>query len=335
MPHYIVLMRYHSKGLKAVHADPQVLIGMHEALERWEAKVLASYSTLGIWDHCLIIDAPNNFTAYRAVLEQEMSVTGETEILPAIDLPLFQRLISQSAETVGPQKWQIQWWARLVRLLMYDYQYGKGAREYFTEHIVTGTEKFDDVRGTCIVVSNHASHFDQLCLMKAIPWRIRTNLFFGAAADRWFLKGRKDIRLQPWFVSLVGGVYPIHRGGGSKTLDYPKWLLDKGANLMLFPEGTRSRGRHLSKFKYGVAILALEKQVPVVPVYMTGLKKIRPPGTREVVPGPVAAHVLDPIYFDASTTVPEATQRIFEAMKTVHERVLEHGDAAAHSDWRP
>ncbi|MCY4563761.1 MAG: lysophospholipid acyltransferase family protein, partial [Gammaproteobacteria bacterium] len=94
-------------------------------------------------------------------------------------------------------------------------------------------------------------------------------------------------------------------------------------NLMLFPEGTRARGRHLSHFKHGVSILALEANVPVVPVYLEGLKQIRPPGTREARPGPVAAHVLDPIRFDPDTTVPEATERLYTAMRDFHERILE------------
>ena len=158
--------------------------------------------------------------------------------------------------------------------------------------------------------------------MKAIPWRIRTNLFFGAAADRWFLRGRKEITLQPWYVSLVNGTYPIARGGGSRTLDYPKWLLNQGANIMLFPEGTRARGRQLSKFKHGVSLLALECGVPVVPVYLEGLQAIRKPGSRESTPGPVAAHVLDPIFFSAETTVPEATEQIFQSMKNKHESLL-------------
>jgi 1-acyl-sn-glycerol-3-phosphate acyltransferase len=334
MPHYVLLMRYHSSALKAAREDPASLLAMHEALERWETRVLASYTLLGEWDHCLIVDAPENFKAYRASLAQEVSVTGDTEILPAIDLPLFQRLLSQSAHTEGPHRWQVQWWARAARLAMYDYQFGRWGREFFTEHIVTGKEKFAGVEPPLIIVSNHASHFDQYCLMKAIPWRIRSNLFFGAAADRWFLSGRKEITLRPWYQSLVGGAYPIHRGGGSATLEYPKWLLDRGANLMLFPEGTRARGRHLSKFKHGVSLLALEKGVPVVPIYMAGLRKIRPPGAKDAVPGPVAAHVLDPLRFAPGTTVPEATAAIHDAMKRVHERVLAHGDAAAHPEWQ-
>ena len=333
MGHYVLLMKYHSEGLRATKQDPNFLTGVHAAIERWEAKVLGSYHLLGEWDQCTIIDAPDNFKAYRATLAQELSTTASTQIMPAIDLPLFERLISQTTETEGPFEWQTHWWARSVRVLMYDYAYGRWARRYFTEHRVTGKEKFGLIQGPCIVVANHASHFDQYCLMKALPWRVRSNIFLGAAADRWFLKGRKEITLRPWYQSLVMGLYPIHRGGGRRTLDYPKRLLDLGANLMLFPEGTRARGRRLSKFKHGVSLLALDRGVPVVPIYMTGLRRIRPPGVREATPGPVAAHVLDPIRLEPGTSVPEATNLIFHAMQSVHERVLAQGDDAAHPDW--
>jgi len=314
MGQYVLLMRDHSAGLKAMREDASALHRVKEALERWEAKVVANYRLLGEWDQCLFIDAPNNFLAYRATLAQEWSVTSDTLILPAVEMPLFQRLLEQEIRTAGPHKWQIQPWARAVRFCMYHYSFGRWGRKFFTEHRVYGKEKFQQIEGQCIIVANHASHYDQYCLMKAIPWRIRTNLFFGAAADRWFLRGRKQITLQPWYASLVTGSYPIQRGGGSQTLQYPKWLLSKGANLMLFPEGTRARGKRMSKFKHGVSILALESGVPVVPVYMQGLQKIRPPGSRESKPGPVAAYVLDPIYFEPGTAVPEATQQIYRAM---------------------
>ncbi len=321
---YVLLMRDHSEGLKAMKATgPAAVQGVVEALERWEVKILMGYRMLGRWDQCYIIEAPDNFKAYRATLAQEMSTTVDTEILPAIDLPLFERLIRQSAQTAGPHSWQISWWARAARFAMYPYAYQRWAWKFFTEHAVYGKKKWGSVRAPCIIISNHQSHFDQFCLLKAIPPRIRTNLFFGAAADRWFLKGRREITLQPWYQSLVMGLYPIQRGGGSRTLEYPKWLLDQGANLMLFPEGTRARGRHLSHFKHGVSILALEKNVPVVPVYLEGVKRIRPPGTKEAIPGPVAAHVLDPIRFDPGTSVPEATERLYTAMKDVHGRILQ------------
>ena len=333
MAHYILLMKYHSAGLLEAHKNPEYLRGIHDSIERWEAKVIDSYHLLGEYDQCTIIDAPNNFKAYRATLGQELSTTAHTEILPAIDLPLFQRLMEQSVKTAGPHRWQIEGWARRIRRMMRWYAYTRWETKYFTEFTITGQEKIANLSGPCIVIANHASHLDQYALLGALPEHIRSNIYFGAAADRWFIRGRKEVTLQPWYQSLVNGAFPIQRGGGSKTLDYPKWLLEKGANLMIFPEGTRSRSSQLARFKHGVSILALQAKVPVVPVYMTGLKAMRPPGTREITPGPVASHILDPLFFDPYAEVPEATHAIFSAMNAVHQRVLKYGDEAAHPDW--
>lgn len=250
-------------------------------------------------------------------------MTAETVILPALELPLFERLLQQDIRTSGPHEWQIQWWARAVRFLLYDYNYGRYARKFFTSHQVHSAEHLQGLESPCIVVANHASHYDQYALMQALPWSIRTNLYIGAAADRWFLRGRKEITLQPWYVSLALGTYPIQRGGGSRALDYPKWLLSQGANLLLFPEGTRARGKKLSRFKHGVSILATEMDVPVLPVYLEGLQKIRPPGTRDSTPGPVAAHILEPLRFGDNTSVPEATEQIYAAMLAKHSEVME------------
>jgi 1-acyl-sn-glycerol-3-phosphate acyltransferase len=315
-----------------VLTDARALLGMHEAIERWEAKVLSSHTLLGEWDQCTIIEAPDNFKAYRATLAQELSTTAQTEILPAIDMPVFQRLMANSGKTGGPHRWQIHLWARLARRAIRPYAFDRWSNKFFKPLTVTGQQRFEAISGPCIVIGNHSSHMDQYALLAALPERIRSNIYFGAAADRWFLKGRKEITLQPWYQSLAMGLYPIHRGGGSRTLDYPKWLLDKDCNLMLFPEGTRSRGKNLAKFKHGVTLLALEKNVPVVPIYLTGLKAMRPPGSKKIVPGPAGSHVLEPIFFDPGTSVPEATAQLFAAMNAMHQRVLAEGDQAAYVD---
>ena len=154
MSHYVLLMRYHSDGVKAAQSDPKALLQIHEALERWEAKVISSHVLLGEWDQCTIIEAPDNFKAYRATLAQEFGTTGATEILPAIDLPLFERLMSQSGKTGGPHKWQIQWWARLARRALRGYAFDRWSDRYFQPFNVTGAEKLDTLEGPCIVVGN-------------------------------------------------------------------------------------------------------------------------------------------------------------------------------------
>jgi 1-acyl-sn-glycerol-3-phosphate acyltransferase len=328
MPVYVMLMRYHSNGMRAACADPASLLDVHTALSRWESRVIASYRLLGEWDQCTIFEAPDNFKAYRATLAQEFGTTTDTEILPAIDYELFSRLIGTETGTVGPHEWQVRWWAKVARLGFRWHAYGRWVHRYCKPLTVVGRDKFDVVKGPCIVVANHTSHLDSLVLHAALPQRIRWNVYAGAAADRWFVKGRKELVMQPWYQSLAMGTFPIQRGGGSRALDYPRWLLDQGCNLIIFPEGTRSTSRSMAKFRHGVSVLALEKKVPVVPVFLTGLSRIRPKGSRDVYPGPGGAYVLDPIFFADGTPVPEATRRIFDAMNEVHQRVAQFGDGA-------
>ncbi len=325
MPTYVLLMRLSSKGCAAVRDDPDSIGALREALERWESKVLSEFQCLGEYDHCVIFEAPDNFHAYRASLEQELSSTAETEILAAIDLPLFQRMMTQTSGTVGPHAWQIRWWAKLGRLGFRRYAYTRWVRAACKPLTVTGRENLRDVKGPCIVVGNHTSHLDALVLFQALPQRIKWNVYFAAAADRWFVKGRKELVMQPWYQSLAVGSFPIQRGGGSKALDYPKWLLDRGCNLVIFPEGTRSTSRKLAKFRHGVSILALEKNVPVVPIYLSGLNKLRPKGSREIFPGPGYAHFLPPLRFAPGTEVPDATRQIFAALNEAHTKVTNEG----------
>lgn len=336
MPAYVLMTRVRSSGLREILDEPERLYDVRRKLEEYEANILADYHVLGFHNHCTIFEVSDNFRAQRAALQEELTGAEDTMLLPAIDLPLFQRMVGQEIRTDGPHEWQVKWWAKTVRACFRWYHFSRHMWKYCKPFTVTGRENFQQVKGPCIVVGNHTSHFDALALYHGLPQRVKWNIYFGAAADRWFLRnggGRKELALQPWYNSLVGASFPIRRGGGSATLDYSKWLLEQGANLAIFPEGTRSTSRKMSRFKHGVSILAIEKGVPVVPVYLTGLAKLRPKGTREIFPGPAGAHIQPPIFLPDGISVPDATRMIYDSLNTVHERVLEHGDEAARWDW--
>ncbi len=98
---------------------------------------------------------------------------------------------------------------------------------------------------------------------------------------------------------------------------------------MIFPEGTRSTSRTMAKFRHGVSILALEKDVPVVPCYLTGFNKILPKGSREMHKAPCTVNFLKPIYFEAGTDVPQATRAIYDSLNVVHQKVHDNGPDAA------
>jgi 1-acyl-sn-glycerol-3-phosphate acyltransferase len=314
MATYIVLSRFKPDGLKQVRKDPEHLREVARVVERQEGKVVAQYGLLGKFDMATIVSLPDNEAAMRYVVDGMVSAGFSTHVLSAMDMSVFIRLLGQTTETTGPFRWQISWWAQGLRAALRPHEVRRHVTEACKPFIVEGREHLETLREPCIIIGNHSSHLDAFVIVEAVPGRTRRRLAFGSAADRWFLKDR-PWRKSGWYNSITLNCFPIKRGGGSSTLDYAKWLLDKGWNVMIFPEGTRSTTGKLSKFRHGVSLLALEKGVPVVPLYMDGLREIRPKGSQTVVPGPVRVRIGEPIRFEPGTPVPEATNRMYHAME--------------------
>jgi 1-acyl-sn-glycerol-3-phosphate acyltransferase len=218
----------------------------------------------------------------------------------------------------GPHRWQIDGWAKWVRRVMRRRAYTRWVDRYCHPLTATGLENLAALAGPAIFVANHQSHMDTLVLFEAMPETIKRNLYFGAAADRWYVRGKRKLVLQPWYQSMVLGNFPIVRGGGAKALDYAGWLLGKGCNVCIFPEGTRTTKEELGRFKPGVALLALEHGVPVVPIYLSGLREMRPKGALHAKPGPAGVDVFAPVRFAPGTTVEEATAQLRAVLAKRH-----------------
>jgi 1-acyl-sn-glycerol-3-phosphate acyltransferase len=247
------------------------------------------------------------------------SVSAPADWLPTTAARSENKAIS---ETAGPHHWQIQPWARLVRRLWRQRAYTRWVERACSSVEVQGLERLADISGPCIFIANHQSHLDTLVAYTAMPEAIKRKLFFGAAADRWYRKGQKKTVLKPWYQSLILGNFPIVRGGGSKTLNYAKWLLSKGEHIFVFPEGTRGTARELGQFRPGVALMAKELGVTVVPVYLSGLKEIRPKGAKDAVPGAAGVEFLEPLRFSAQDSITTMTARMRGALSRAHERYL-------------
>jgi len=222
-------------------------------------------------------------------------------------------------EYAGPHRWQINSPAKVVRRLMRRYAYTRWVDRYCDPLTVKGVEHLAALDGPAIFVANHQSHMDTLVLFEAMPEPVKRNLYFGAAADRWFVKGKKKLVLQPWYQSMVLGNFPIVRGGGAKALAYARWLLQRGCNVCIFPEGTRTTKDELGRFKPGVAILALELGVPVVPVYLWGLREMRPKGALHAKAGPAGVDVFTPVRFANDASVDDATATLRGILSRRHD----------------
>ncbi len=139
---------------------------------------------------------------------------------------------------------------------------------------VTGLENVPK-SGPVILASNHLSYSDWLFMPLALPRRVT----FVAKAEYFTSPGIKG-----WFKKMFftgAGQVPIDRESGSTAegaLVSAKRLLDDGEMFGIYPEGTRSHDGRLYRGHTGVARLALETGVTVIPVGIIGTDKVAPPG---------------------------------------------------------
>lgn len=314
MATYVMLTKLMTNGRRALRDGPQAREELYARVAALDGKIVSDYYTLGRHDSFTIFEAPDNIAAYRIGMEFGDYFGCHTNIVPAIDLNVFTRLLSQTTETTGPHKWQIRLPAQIGRRALRWYVISRHLKAACKPLMIEGRENLKDVKGPVIFIGNHSSHLDSLVMFQALNERYRWRIAFGSATDRWFIKGRKGMTKQPWWNSLSLNCWPIKRGGGRSSLEYGEWLIDKGWSLAIFPEGTRSTTGKMAHFRHGVSLIALAKGVPVVPIFMDGLREIRPKGSTGVVPGAVTAQIGKPIRFAPGTDVADATYTMYKAM---------------------
>jgi len=129
--------------------------------------------------------------------------------------------------------------------------------------------------GPAILASNHLSFSDSIFLPLQAPRRIT----FLAKADYFTGRGIKGFLTKGFFKGV--GQVPIDRSGGRASeaaLKKALEILNNGELLGIYPEGTRSPDGRLYRGKTGIARMALEAGVPVIPVAMINTFDIQPPG---------------------------------------------------------
>ena len=131
--------------------------------------------------------------------------------------------------------------------------------------------------GPAILASNHLAVADSFFL----PLVVRRRITFLAKSEYFTGKGLKGA-FNRWFYTVAGQV-PIDRtnaDAAQAALETAERILGQGKLLGMYPEGTRSPDGRLYKGKSGLARLALETGVPVIPVAMIGTDVVNPPGSR-------------------------------------------------------
>jgi 1-acyl-sn-glycerol-3-phosphate acyltransferase len=147
---------------------------------------------------------------------------------------------------------------------------------------VTGLENLD-IKKPCIYVSNHVSHLDVVAIARAIPLGL-------------FYIGKKELKKVPilgQYMYLIGHIF-IDRKNREKAMQSMRKaaaLINKGKNVITFPEGTRTRDGKTAIFKRGTFIIAKEGSIDIQPLAVVNAENILPRDSFMIRPGTIEVRI--------------------------------------------
>ncbi len=173
---------------------------------------------------------------------------------------------------------------------------------------IEGRENLRGVNGPLLLVCNHVSDFDLGFVQAALPARLRHRIVTATGGEalealRSPARGKGPVasmldRTQ-WAlgVSLLN-LFPLPRAAGFRqSFAYAGEAVDRGYNVLVFPEGRRTVDGTLSSFRAGVGLLSANLGIPVLPMRIVGLFDVKRAGRKFAWPGEIQVRIGNPITF--------------------------------------
>ena len=181
-----------------------------------------------------------------------------------------------------------------------------------------GLENLKSAPQPLILAANHQSHADTVAILGTLYRPIRERTVVAAALD---VFGNGNVpslkrRYLQLFVAAGFHAFAFDRHGPPlPSLRTAIQLLRNGWNLLLFPEGTRSRSGRIGHFKAGISVLTRFTRRPVIPVRVEGGRGVLPCGSFLPRPGRITVHYSRPIYYGKGDTLDGFAARVQERVR--------------------
>ncbi|XP_029776876.1 1-acyl-sn-glycerol-3-phosphate acyltransferase beta [Suricata suricatta] len=215
-----------------------------------------------------------------------------------------------AGHTPSHQKPPVSFLTRIISWFVRTFKYIFGLR-----FEIKGRQKLE-VDHPCVIISNHQSILDMMGLMEALPQRCvqiakRELLFTGPVG----------------LIMYLGGVFFINRQRSRTAVtvmaEVGQRMLRENLKVWIYPEGTRNDNGDLLPFKKGAFYLAIEAQVPVIPVVYSSFSSFYDHRTKLFTSGTIKVEVLDAIPTSGLTVadVPKLMDTCHQAMRTTFLRI--------------
>ena len=194
----------------------------------------------------------------------------------------------------APRAVQVFWSRSVIRLLLLPIK-------------VTGRENVNP-KQSYVFVANHQSFLDVFAVYGWLP-----NNF------KWLMK--KEIRRVPFVgtACAVAGHIFVDRSNpraALQSMEKVKKELVDGISTVIFPEGTRTKTGEIGRFKQGAFKIAMDMELPVVPITLNGFYKAMPSGQPFANPySHLSLHIGKPIDISQFTDINDAMVHVREKVE--------------------
>ena len=179
-----------------------------------------------------------------------------------------------------------------------------------------------------LIIANHVTAMDAAILLYGLRARDRDHVAIAMSGEilaGWRAgkaqKHRIAALLTPlayWLVTALFNAFPLPRGSGLRqSFALAGEALDRGYHVLVFPEGRRSPDGRLQPFESGIGLLAQESQVPVQPIYISGLGPLKLRQKSWFRSGTVTVRIGEPLAMKAGEDPAQFAQRLHAAMEKI------------------
>jgi long-chain acyl-CoA synthetase len=174
---------------------------------------------------------------------------------------------------------------------------------------VEGRQNLDGVKGPVLVICNHIGDVDPGFVLTALPARLRHKLVIATDGE-----ALETLRTPPATRGSMGSAYdrakwtlgvslfnlfPLPREAGFReSFAYAGESVDRGYSVLVFPEGRHTTTGNLLPFRAGIGLLANNLQIPILPIRIDGLFKVKQAGKKFTRPGEVKVKIGAPVQFE-------------------------------------
>ena len=196
---------------------------------------------------------------------------------------------------------------------------------------INGKDRLRRVRGPLVFVCNHVTMVDHALVLFALPARFKTRTAIaqdGELLREWryppagMSMGRRLLNLLKYFsVMLFFNVFPMpQKSGFRRSFSFAGELMDRGYNVMVFPEGKRTEHGGMNPFRVGAGLLIQQLDAPVVPLRIEGLWELKQKSRHFARPGEISVTIGEPAHYDDQDREEQIVRDLEERVKDLSTR---------------